>query len=368
MLTSSKPFPKNLDAYHKEVQEVLKAVHNWLNSQEQWRVHSSGSTGVPKAIPLNGAQLAYNAHKGMEFMQIHAEEAGCFPLCLSVMHIGGLMQVVRALIRQGDLLVLPVKKNALAYLPTSCKYSLLSLVPAQLEEAKRTSKGLLWMYSGDLSFHAILIGGAPLAKETEEEIKEIKNKDYLRGGVYHSYGMSETAGHVALRRIDLPSSQYYHALGDAYFRKNEEGCLVVSGSATRNHVIETQDRVNLLDKTRFKWLGRKDAVVNTGGRKLSLDELEPKIQACWQEAVGKGTQGFALGLTDEILGERLVWVVEAPLTEEKRLDFKQVLQQRLPQPYLCPRSVCIVPSFYLTFSGKIDKRATLKNAHKEVPL
>jgi O-succinylbenzoic acid--CoA ligase len=47
-----------------------------------------------------------------------------------------------------------------------------------------------------------------------------------------------------------------------------------------NHpVIKTNDVVEIIDSKRFRWLGRKDEVINTGGIKVFAHQIESKLQS-----------------------------------------------------------------------------------------
>lgn len=333
--------------------EVLHWTQAWLEGEAHFTLHSSGTTGNPKPLLLHRSQLEASAHMGMHFFQI-PRNLPLF-LCLSVQHIAGIMQTIRALLCGNNLHVLPAQRKALQHLPTGRRYGLISLVPLQIQEALRTGS-----LSSLEQCHTVLVGGAPLFPSTEKALEGLKTR------IYHSYGMSETAAHVALRRLHAPAAAYFEALPGVRLSRNKAGCLQIKAPATHYRLIETQDLVHMQSKGRFRWLGRADALINSGGLKLHLDELDRQLGDRWMQAAATEKQGFAFGLPDEQLGERLTWFVEQ-LPEERQLQrFYQSLKD-LPK-YHAPKSICVVNPFVLTESGKIDKKKTAQGPFKEIPV
>ena len=325
--------------------EVLQLVAAWSQGEAYFTLQTSGSTGKPKPILLHRKQLEISARMGMDFFQV--PDTLPLLLCLSVQHIAGVMQVVRALVYGHNLHVLKVGRTALQLMQPGRRYGLISVVPLQLQEAVR--KGCLSCLE---QCHTVLVGGAALFPSTEKALSALKTR------TYHSYGMSETAAHVALRRLHAPTSPYFVRMKGVYLSCSKTGCLQIRSPSTNHRITQTQDLVQMQGKGRFKWLGRADAVINSGGVKLHLDELDRELGDRWLEAnEGKNTGGyFSYGLPDEVLGQRLVWFVEQAPSLQVRTYFLNSLKS-MP-PYHTPKSICVVAPFILTASGKIDKIAT----------
>lgn len=109
--------------------------------------------------------------------------------------------------------------------------------------------------------------------------------------------------------------------------------------------LVTNDQVELINEQSFKWLGRHDNVINSGGVKLHPEYLESRLS-------GKLKQPFFFaGLQDDQLGERLVLVVEGSKTEIDFSSFSKIER---------PKEVHFLKQFDYTETGKIQRSKTLK--------
>jgi O-succinylbenzoic acid--CoA ligase len=110
--------------------------------------------------------------------------------------------------------------------------------------------------------------------------------------------------------------------------------------------------VELIGSTKFRWLGRKDFVINSGGIKLHPEEIESKLSKSIQVPF------FVSGLQDERLGEKLVLHVEqdSPISITKS-EFSTILGK-----HQIPKEIYYYSTFQFTKSGKIDRLATIKKS------
>jgi O-succinylbenzoic acid--CoA ligase len=211
--------------------------------------------------------------------------------------------------------------------------------------------------------HAILAGGAPLSAALEQRVRAI------RAPVYHTYGMTETATHVALRRLNgKEASESFSPLPGVAIDVDERGCLRVKGPMTLNRWLQTNDRVELLTSTppAFRWLGRWDNVVNTGGVKVQVEAVEEALEQA-RAALGLGERRyFIAGLPDQRLGQAVTLVIEGePLPRHTEEDLLDALRQRL-EPHHSPRRVVYRASFAETATGKIDRQRSLDEDGGEI--
>ena len=112
-----------------------------------------------------------------------------------------------------------------------------------------------------------------------------------------------------------------------------------------DQVIQTTDQVELVSETSFRWIGRKDFVINTGGVKVHTEEIEQVLSSSFSAPF------FIAGLPDQPLGERVVVFVET----EENISFADHID--LPK-YGRPKEVICIPRFFYTQSGKIDRFLT----------
>jgi O-succinylbenzoic acid--CoA ligase len=207
---------------------------------------------------------------------------------------------------------------------------------------------------------AILVGGAPVSAALEQQIQT------LTAPVYHTYGMTETATHIALRRLNGPdASPWFHPLPGVAIDVDNRGCLRVKGPMTLDHWLQTNDLVELAPATchlppaTFRWLGRWDNVVNSGGVKVQVEIVEAAVEQAWLALGWPERRFFVAGLPDERLGEAVTLVVEgAPLAVEDEQALLAATQRRLER-FQQPRRVIYSPRLVATATGKIDRRASL---------
>ncbi|MGB3618070.1 MAG: hypothetical protein WBA12_08120, partial [Catalinimonas sp.] len=180
----------------------------------------------------------------------------------------------------------------------------------------------------------------------------------VRAALHHTYGMTETASHVALRRLNGPErSDYFTALPGIELRQDHRGCLLIRGAVTNQQLITTNDRVELLDAQRFRWLGRADWTINSGGVKVQPEEVERAVGR-WLAGRGLARRYFAAGLAHPQLGEEVTLVVEG--TDALPGELLDELRVALPRHH-APRRVQYVAEFKTTVTGKLDRRATLRS-------
>ena len=329
--------------------KVLECCRNWLLGQQDFVVHTSGSTGIPKSITLTRQQLEASARRTIRALGLQPGDRAL--VCLNVEAVSGLMMLVRGFVASLELIVVEPIANPLAFSKTEQPYDFISLVPYQLTTIlqETPAKKMILDFA-----KAILLGGAPVSAALEADLQALKAPVYL------SYGMTETASHIALRRLNgaHPESLFTAFPGIA-LSQDERGCLTIRGDVTQNQTIITNDLVNLRDGASFEWLGRADNTVNTGGVKVQLEKVEVVLaRALLLQHLD--CRSFAAALPDPKLGSRIVAVLEGPPLDSQAA---QALQQELSHSlskYEQPKALCYASRFAATPSGKIDKKATLQ--------
>jgi O-succinylbenzoic acid--CoA ligase len=261
------------------------------------------------------------------------------------------MMLVRGLERAMHLTVVEPHADPFTEVSADAEFDFAAFVPLQLSamlaagRAPRLNK-----------MRAILVGGAGVAPSLLRQIEQ------LTVPVYLTYGMTETASHMALRRLNGPeASPHYRVLPGLHLGQDERGCLTVRGNVTNDELIVTNDRIEVLDKHTFDWLGRVDFVINSGGVKVQAEKVEQVLDVALAE-VGAPRRAFVAGRPDERLGQAVTAYVEgdslSATAEEQVLG---LLRARLGQ-YEAPRAIRYVPAFATTASGKLDRAATLRAA------
>jgi O-succinylbenzoic acid--CoA ligase len=170
--------------------------------------------------------------------------------------------------------------------------------------------------------------------------------------------MTETLSHIALRRLNGPqASDWYSPFEGVTLRLTEEGALAIHAPAVCADELVTNDIAELHEDGRFRILGRKDNVINSGGVKIQTEDVEaqllPAMPCPFQITAAP----------DEHYGEVVVMLVEGEVSEselEKAFSFLHA--------YSRPKHVFSVTELPRTGSGKPDRagaRALAKSLVEE---
>ena len=124
--------------------------------------------------------------------------------------------------------------------------------------------------------------------------------------------------------------------------------------------MQTNDLAELRADGAFRWLGRLDNVINTGGVKVQVEEVEQAI-ARLDLAELRDRRYFVAGLPDERLGQVVTLVVEhaGALAPDVTQQILATLRAALNR-FAAPRQVVTVARFAETPTGKIDRARSLQ--------
>ncbi|WP_324677049.1 AMP-binding protein [Hymenobacter sp. GOD-10R] len=336
--------PTDLNGYEAK---VLDFCRQWLNGTLLFDLHTSGSTGTPQLIQMERRQLEASARRTCEYFDLGAGDREL--VCLNCESVGGLMMLVRGLEHQMHLTIVEPNANPLVQVEPNAKFDFASFVPLQLRTLLDRD------FTAQLNqMKVILVGGATVESTLERAIQE------LTVPVYHTYGMTETASHIALRRINGPeASPYYRVLPGIHVELDARGCLAIRGDVTADQLITTNDRVRLVDEHTFEWLGRADFVINSGGVKVQAEKVEKVLEVALAELGLPIRRAFVAGQPDDRLGEQVTAFLEGEaLTDAQTQQLQQLLATRLDR-YERPRAFVYAPQFQATASGKLDRLGTI---------
>lgn len=307
--------------FNQTEKNVIRLVKDWFNGKECFKFNTSGSTGKPKEIDIQRDKIIYSTNATFNFIDPDDHIKSCL-LCIDPSFVGGAMVVFRALIKNLDLFIIEPTMEIMKQIPVNLSADLVSMVPAQYHNLDKNSLD---------RFGNVLIGGGPMGVMKENHLSN----------VYSTYGMTETISHVALR---LLHEQEFKSTGDTEVRINNKGCLEFKGTITSNRWLSTNDLGTSSDSRSFKWIGRKDFIINSGGIKFNPEIIEQKLVALPQG------EFLISSIPDKILGERIVLLLESK--KPNQLDFS------LLDRYEIPKEVFENVTFLRTPSEKIDRIKT----------
>lgn len=311
--------------------EAQKFIEEW-NSQTPYVIaRTSGSTGTPKEIRLLKTDMRASAKATINFFGLHS--GSWLHLPLSPDYIAGKMQIVRALESGAALTVEEASNRPLSDLGLNSgrRISLLPVVPSQVS-------GVLSSGFTD-RIDNMIIGGAPLAPVDEQRI--------IDSGIpsFATYGMTETCSHVALRRL---GSECFSALPGFIFSTDPRGCLVISSDTMSFGRLVTNDIVELDSPQTFRWRGRIDNVINSGGLKISPEEIEKKIARLFPD----GTSFYITSRPSNRWGEEAVLVTDMSGPTDNLMAMIEAEVGHLR----APKALIFDPDIQRTSSKKIIRR------------
>ena len=328
LLVAAKKWQSSGDNEQKQLGMFME---EWLDGNDSLTLHTSGSTGTPKQLLVSKKSMQASAERTAAFFELSPGDTAL--LCLPTHYIAGKMMLVRALVIGLELDVIPSK----SLLDLKGKtYDFAALIPLQVN----ASFDLL----GNLK--KILIGGAPIPTELRKALA----KKYPH--CVETYGMTETLTHVATRFVCYPTVPF-RAMPGIKINVDHDSCLQIMAPYISSSPICTNDVVELLDNRSFILIGRRDFVINSGGRKIFPEQLEEKL------SVQLRIPFFFTGIPDVELGEKLVLVVEGGV-KEKQLGLKTATKLLGADKHLVPKDVLCLDTFVLTRTGKLNRIATLK--------
>ncbi len=307
-----------------------KFLDEWHNEKDYVIAHTSGSTGKPKEIRLLKSDMLLSARATCRFFGINPKSVLLLPL--STDYIAGKMMIVRA-IESGATLY--IEKPARAISLDRCgSIDLLPIVPAQLEHILSADKRSI--------VRNLLIGGGALSPEQETAIAKSGINAWL------SYGMTETCSHVAIRKISSEATSF-EALPGITFDTDKRGCLVINAPGFSFGRLVTNDIVETESPLRFRWLGRYDNVINSGGIKIHPEEVERKLSSLIKRPF------YVIGRQSREWGQEAVMYIEGSGGQE---DADAIINEarRILDRYSVPKAVYFIPEFDRTSSDKIIRR------------
>jgi len=313
--------------------ELAAFLEGWYGSEPYLEATTSGSTGTPKIIKLEKEFVAESAQRTINYFGL--EKGDRVLHCLPTRYIAGKLMVVRAL--SGNLkLYTAAPETDFSFLQKE-KFHFSAMVPLQVSKIldSEPSPGA-WLQNLD----QLLIGGSALPHSLETRLKNIST------ACYSSYGMTETATHIALRKINGDEADdYYHCFEGIKVQLSEKGCLQIFMPGLREQPLTTTDLAEVLNENTFRILGRADHVIISGGIKFSPEQLERKLEPFINEAF------IVSSLPHNKLGRQLVLLVEGTENREEAESIQEICRKKLTR-YEQPREIIFVKEIPLTSNGK----------------
>jgi len=335
---------KSLIKNHKSENDTewLIQIHNfledWFIESDYIEIKTSGSTGTPKTIRVQKTAMIHSALATKTFFNLQKDNNAL--LCLPATYIAGKMMMVRAMVCELNLLI--NKPAANPFIKNKEDIDFVALSPYQLSHSLKILQ--------TRPVHTIIVGGSAIPATLETACENLPQ------AIYETYGMTETVSHIALRKVNgKDKSEFFQVLPGIIIETDNRDCLKIKAPALFSDEIITNDIVTLQNEISFKWLGRIDNVINSGGIKIFPEQIERKLESFIHNK-------FIIGpAPDDKLSEKIILVIEGFEPEESEqialiTSIAQVLSK-----YEVPREIVYTPAFPFTLTGKFNRRSFIQS-------
>ena len=316
--------------------KVVFFIEDWLSSPETVKVQTSGSTGIPKVFEIKKQKMLNSAKMTCDFLNLKQGDSAL--ICLPVEYISGKMMVVRAFQRK---LNLNIKNPSLKPLEDlSEETDFCAMTPLQVENSLDKIHFI----------KNLIIGGAAVSESLKNKLCQTLKSSNSQTKIYETYGMSETLSHIALKEIFPKQNEYFTVLDGIEISVDDRNCLKILAPKLNSELLQTNDLVEIFNGHQFKYLGRIDNVINSGGAKIFPEQLESLVKKeIPNEAV-------FLGIPDDILGQKLVLVIEGFQDEEVK---SQISNLKFKKSFHKPKETVFVKKIPRTPNGKVNRKELL---------
>lgn len=298
-------------------QEILDFIKTYQQN-DTVTAQTSGSTGEPKKILLPKKAMRQSARLTASFLELKKGDTAL--LCLPVHYIAGKMMLVRAM--EIGLKLVCIEPKVEVKVQQDIDFA--ALTPMQAEKSIAHLSQV----------RKLILGGAPVSKNVEKKLASLPTISY------ETYGMTETITHIALRKLN--QEKVFTCLEEMQIRTDNRRCLVIKTPYFSEEIL-TNDIVQIQSPKQFKWQGRADNIINSGGLKINPEEIEEALKSILKAP-------FVIsGIEDKTLGNKLVLVIEGTPTNIN------IASAELPKNKT-PKEIIFLPEFQRTASGKIRRK------------
>ena len=339
-------FDSKTDLLHfteKYRNDVFLFLADWFDDSDFVTVSTSGSTGKSKKIQLKKEFMINSANATGHFFELNNGTTAL--LCLPVQYIAGKMMLVRAMVLGWHLDV--VEANSFPLKGIEKNYDFSAMVPLQLYNSLDNIDKI----------NKLIVGGGVVSDELRLKILNLPTK------IFATYGMTETITHIAIKPLNKASLRggtmwqsfdNYISLPNIQIAIDKRSCLVINAPKVSKDKIVTNDLVEIISENQFKWLGRVDHIINSGGIKLIPEQIEEKLSKIIKQRF------FVAGVPDTILGEKLVLVIEIQNSKLNIQDFSIKVDSLISlDKFEIPKEIYLIEQFVETETKKIQRQKTL---------
>ncbi|KAL1862929.1 NRPS protein [Diaporthe australafricana] len=341
-------------------------------------LHTSGTTGKPKAVPLSHANLCHGARNVAQSCPLGPSDRGY--LIQVLFHIHGIVAGLLAPLASGGSVVVPGRFDAKVawqeFVASRCSW--LSGTPSALQillYAPQAGPGL--------GINFLRSCSAPLLPSTMKELQEA-----FHCPVLEAYAMTENAHQISANIMSQTKPGYVGKpigslslciFGDDHaadpLATDVQGEICITGPSVMRGYLENPEAnakafftdsggtqwlrtgdIGVLDSHaggRLRIVGRKSEIINRGGEKISPPEVDEAMILC---SVPHVREAACFAVPDEFFGQEVeaavVLAKDAPQELRDEATIQRLLEQRL--------ALFKIPKRIHFFEDKIPKGPTGK--------
>lgn len=347
-------------------------------------IHTSGSTGVPKAVMIMNKSVYNNVMYVVDRYNIGNGDAAI--ALTNLAHDMSVFDIV-GMLATGGKIVVPVhekRKDPLHWLEIikKCGVNIWNSVPAMQEMYITTLnnnmitpnyKMKLFIHGGDYfrpevaqflysNFHdaGIVSVGGPTETSVWNIYHEVESEDFEKGFIPYGRPMANNRYYVLdknLRPVSFGVTGYMYASGigvsKGYMSNPEKTKEVFIEHPDFNVLMyNTGDLGRYLDNGEIEFMGREDFQVKINGKRIETEEIAKAVMKC--DGV---KSAYAVADTEK----KTIYAFYIAGSEIEKDSFIKVLLSYLPE-YMIPSKFIRLDAFPLTANGKTDRAKLIEIA------
>lgn len=324
-------------SFDTEFEKKVKIfLEEWFSEKTGVNVQTSGSTGIPKIFEIEKRKMVNSAVMTCNFLGL--KEGDTALLCLPVEYISGKMMIVRSIERKLKLKITDPSLKPTENLGEEIDFC--AMTPLQVEN----SLDKLHLIKN------LIIGGAAVSESLKSKLLKRNLSNYNR--IFETYGMSETLSHIGLKQLMPEQEEYFTVFENVTISLDDRGCLKIFAPSVNAEELQTNDLVEIRNGNQFKFLGRIDNVINSGGAKIFPETLEALVKK------DIPNEAIFMGLPDESLGQKLILIIEGEESDEVKSKISEIPFEK---SFHKPKEIIFIKEIPRTPNGKVNRMELYKS-------
>ncbi len=325
---------KKLDKIDPEIYQLLEF---WKSNKNEILVNTSGSTGKPKTIKISRQQLINSSKATLKHFKL--KENTTFLSCLPVKYIGGKMMIIRGIIGKVNFILCKPSVSPIKKLHKEIDF--MATTPLQLDSLLKN----ITIFS---KIRLAIVGGGKVSERLIEQLQDIPYD------CFETYGMTETVSHIAVRNLKKNNENNpFKCLENNSVTTNSNDQLVINSKYLKISSLTTNDIAKVTGNKYFTINGRVDNIINSGGFKVSSENIEELLYENFQNK-----SFFIDKIKCDKLGEKIILIAD----EKIKLEELVISIRKIKDKKKRPKEIYFTNHFFYNENQKIDRPKTKTKA------